>query len=387
MIIFRLFFRRKPFQSAGHTPFMRVDPSGERLTTVAKTKVKTTKKAAPKKAPRKKTAVVKRITKSAAAKKKLAKKKIVSKKKPAAGKKSTARKKVPAKKKAAPRKKSVTKKKTAKPGATRKQTTRKKATTKKKVGIKARPTRKQPVRKKVTTKKKAGVKTQSAKKPTKKKTTARKVLTKKTSAVRARSTAAKPKSSVTERKPAQAAAPAKKTKDKNAIDRQSVVAKLLASRPAVPTVAPTVPKRGPVDLDNVKLPKGYRPKQSETYMNPKHLVYFRRKLQDWRNELIEESQETLEHLRTESRDVGDEAERASRESDNILELRTRDRYRKLLRKIDQALERIDDGSYGYCEETGEEIGIGRLEARPIATLTVDAQERREMFQRQYRDDR
>jgi len=121
-------------------------------------------------------------------------------------------------------------------------------------------------------------------------------------------------------------------------------------------------------------------------MCPQHLAYFKQKLSNWRQELILESQETLEHLRTETRDVGDEAERASRESDNILELRTRDRYRKLLNKIDQALKRIEDGSYGFCEETGEEIGLGRLEARPIATLTVDAQERRELFQRQFRDD-
>ncbi|MGH7888885.1 MAG: RNA polymerase-binding protein DksA [Candidatus Binatia bacterium] len=121
-------------------------------------------------------------------------------------------------------------------------------------------------------------------------------------------------------------------------------------------------------------------------MSHQHLAYFKRKLQHWRQELIVESQETLEHLRTETRDVGDEAERASRESDNILELRTRDRYRKLLNKIDQALKRIEEGNYGYCEETGEEIGLGRLEARPIATLTVDAQERRELFQRQFRDD-
>ena len=122
-------------------------------------------------------------------------------------------------------------------------------------------------------------------------------------------------------------------------------------------------------------------------MGPKHLLYFKLKLQNWRDELILESQETLEHLRTETRDVGDEAERASRESDNILELRTRDRYRKLLRKIEEALKRVDEWDYGYCEETGEEIGLGRLEARPIATLTVDAQERREMFQKQFRDDR
>ena len=122
-------------------------------------------------------------------------------------------------------------------------------------------------------------------------------------------------------------------------------------------------------------------------MNPKHLAYFKRMLDNWRDALITESQETLEHLRTETRDVGDEAERASRESDNILELRTRDRYRKLLRKIAEAIKRVEEGVYGYCEETGEEIGLGRLEARPIATLTVDAQERREMFQKQFRDDR
>jgi DnaK suppressor protein len=141
-----------------------------------------------------------------------------------------------------------------------------------------------------------------------------------------------------------------------------------------------------INLDEIKLPSGYKPSPNEEYMSPQHLAYFKQKLQNWRQELILESQETLEHLRTETRDVGDEAERASRESDNILELRTRDRYRKLLNKIEQALKRIEEGNYGYCEETGEEIGLGRLEARPIATLTVDAQERRELLQRQFRDD-
>jgi DnaK suppressor protein len=105
---------------------------------------------------------------------------------------------------------------------------------------------------------------------------------------------------------------------------------------------------------------------------------------DWRQSLLQESQRTIEHLRGEgeSRDVGDEADRASQESDNILELRTRDRYRKLLPKIDAALKRIEDGDYGYCEETGEPIGVARLDARPIATLSVEAQERRELRQRQ-----
>ncbi|TVR97435.1 MAG: RNA polymerase-binding protein DksA [Wenzhouxiangellaceae bacterium] len=122
-------------------------------------------------------------------------------------------------------------------------------------------------------------------------------------------------------------------------------------------------------------------------MCPEHLAYFRQKLLDWRSELIEESQETINNLRGEVRDVGDEAERASRETENSLELRTRDRYRKLLGKIDQALARVDDGSYGYCEETGEEIGLARLEARPIATLCLDAQERWELKQKQMRDSR
>ncbi len=141
------------------------------------------------------------------------------------------------------------------------------------------------------------------------------------------------------------------------------------------------------ELGNANLDANYKPTDKEEYMNEKQLAYFKGKLMDWKNELINQSQETLLNLKTESRDVSDEAERASRESDNILELRTRDRYRKLLSKIDSALRRIGDGTYGYCEETGEEIGLRRLEARPTATLTVDAQERREMFQKQFRDDR
>ncbi len=135
----------------------------------------------------------------------------------------------------------------------------------------------------------------------------------------------------------------------------------------------------------VELPKGYTPSEDEEYMCREHLEYFRQKLLQWRTDLIEESQETINNLRGEVRDVGDEAERASRETENSLELRTRDRYRKLLNKIDQALARVDDGSYGYCEETGEEIGLARLEARPIATLCLDAQERWELKQKQMRN--
>ena len=122
-------------------------------------------------------------------------------------------------------------------------------------------------------------------------------------------------------------------------------------------------------------------------MCQKHQEYFRQKLVNWRDELVEESRETINNLQHEVRDVGDEAERATRETENSLELRTRDRYRKLINKIDKALLRIEEGDYGYCEETGEEIGLDRLEARPIATLCLDAQERWELRQRQQGENR
>jgi len=138
-------------------------------------------------------------------------------------------------------------------------------------------------------------------------------------------------------------------------------------------------------VKSVKLPKGYKPSPDEEYMNPMQIEYFRQKLLSWRDELVEESRETISNLQTEVRDVGDEAERATRETENSLELRTRDRYRKLINKINKTLARIDDGEYGYCEETGEEIGLQRLEARPIATLCLDAQERWELRQKQLGD--
>jgi len=127
------------------------------------------------------------------------------------------------------------------------------------------------------------------------------------------------------------------------------------------------------------------PSPDEEYMNPMQIEYFRQKLATWRDDLVEESRETISNLQSEVRDVGDEAERATRETENSLELRTRDRYRKLINKINKTLSRIDDGEYGYCEETGEEIGLQRLEARPIATLCLDAQERWEIRQKQMGD--
>ena len=135
----------------------------------------------------------------------------------------------------------------------------------------------------------------------------------------------------------------------------------------------------------INLPSGYHPSDREEYMSPRQLAYFRAKLQKWREDLVEESKQTIDNLRDEVRDVGDEAERATRETENSLELRTRDRYRKLIAKIDKALKRIEEGRYGFCEETDEEIGLERLEARPIATLCLDAQERWEHRQKQMGD--
>jgi DnaK suppressor protein len=119
----------------------------------------------------------------------------------------------------------------------------------------------------------------------------------------------------------------------------------------------------------------YRPTEDEPFMNDRQLEYFKLKLLNWKEDILKESRETLSHLQTDTENHPDLADRASSETDRALELRTRDRQRKLISKIDEALRRIEDGSYGYCEETGEPIGIARLDARPIATLSLEAQER------------
>lgn len=131
---------------------------------------------------------------------------------------------------------------------------------------------------------------------------------------------------------------------------------------------------------------GYRPSEDEDFMNERQLEYFRRKLQAWKDEILRESRETVAHLQAETENHPDLADRATSETDRALELRTRDRQRKLISKIEEALRRIDDGSYGYCEETGEPIGLARLDARPIATLSLEAQERHERRERVHRDD-
>ena len=290
---------------------------------MAKAKTKVSKKKTTKKAPVKKKAAAK-VAKKKVSKKKASAKKTVTKKTPAR-KKSTAKK--------AAAKKAAAKKAVAKKAPAKKKAAKKKAATKKKVA--------------------------AAKSPSKKKTT-----------TKAKSPA----------RPAARKVKEAKTTVKKAPANTGGKAEGNALKNDAPAIAPKqVPVRKRINLDDVKIADDYIPSNKEEYMCPEHLAYFKRKLENWRDELILESQETLEHLRTETRDVGDEAERASRESDNILELRTRDRYRKLLRKIEEALKRVEEGAYGYCEETGEEIGLGRLEARPIATLTVDAQERQEII--------
>lgn len=138
--------------------------------------------------------------------------------------------------------------------------------------------------------------------------------------------------------------------------------------------------------NSITLPPDYVPNKKEEYMNDMQLEYFRHKLLDWKKELLAQSNDTLDDLRQGGLNQPDDIDRASLETDKSLDLRTKDRARKLILKIDEALDRIEDGTYGYCEETGEEIGIERLMARPIATLCVEAQERHERLEKTYDDE-
>ncbi|EYD74472.1 C4-type zinc finger protein, DksA/TraR family [Rubellimicrobium mesophilum DSM 19309] len=134
------------------------------------------------------------------------------------------------------------------------------------------------------------------------------------------------------------------------------------------------------------LPEDYRPAEDEPFMNERQLEYFRRKLLAWKGEILKESLDTIEGMKDSTRNIPDIADRASEETDRALELRTRDRQRKLVSKIDAALRRIEEGEYGYCEITGEPISLKRLDARPIATMTLEAQERHERREKVHRDD-
>ena len=139
-------------------------------------------------------------------------------------------------------------------------------------------------------------------------------------------------------------------------------------------------------MSNRTMKPTYIPNDSEIFMSERQVKYFKAKLLDWKNSILEESKGTIEGMQQDTRNIPDSADRASEETDRALELRTRDRQRKLIIKIDAAIRRIDDGSYGYCEETGEPISLRRLDARPIATLSLEAQERHERKERVHREE-
>jgi DnaK suppressor protein len=268
--------------------------------------------------------------------------------------------------KAVSRKKPAAKKTSAKKATARKAAT-KKAPAKKPV------TKKKPVSKKKPAAKKAPAKKAPAKKTSVKKTAAKKTLAKKTVAK---------KKPVSKKKPVASKAPAKKAATARAPAKARVskarAKKALALQPERPE--PSFAFSGPL-----KSFKPYQPKPGEEYMSDRMLDHFRQILTAWKQELMEEVDRTVHHMKDEAANFPDPNDRATQESEFGLELRTRDRERKLLKKIEQALLRIEEGAYGFCSETGEEIGLRRLEARPVATLTVEAQERRELAEKQYRD--
>ena len=360
-------------------------------------KKKASKKVAKKKVSPKKTSA-KKTSKKKPAKKKVAKKK-VSKKKVA---KKTSKKK-PAKKKVA---KKTSKKKPAKKKVAKK-TSKKKPAKKKASGKKLSKAAKKKAAKKTPAKKKAA-KTTSRKKVSKKKVTKKKVSTKKAATKKKVSKKKVTKKTVTKKAAAKKAstkkkaakkAPASKTAPESA--KQPVKRKIAISLPPVrrpsriASVAPvnpadqvpTRPKRRRKVSDD-QLIHGitpYHAEKGEEYMNPAQLDHFRKILAAWKAELMQEVDRTVHHMQDEASNFPDPNDRATQESEFGLELRTRDRERKLLKKISQAIARVDEGDYGYCEETGDEIGLKRLEARPVATLSVEAQERREVTERQYSD--
>ncbi|MEM1174244.1 MAG: RNA polymerase-binding protein DksA [Pseudomonadota bacterium] len=267
---------------------------------------------------------------------------------------------MPAKKAASKKRKTVAKKAASKKKVTAKKSAAKKATTAKKKVAKKKVAKK-------TTAKKATVKKKVAKKTAAKKATAKKTATKKKVAKKVTKKVAKKTAKKVTKKAA-----TKKTAAKKA--------------PAKKKVAKKTPRRsGDVMSGPIHGIEPYKPKRGEEYMSDDQLEHFREILTAWKKELMFEVDRTVHHMQDEAANFPDPNDRATQESEFGLELRTRDRERKLLRKIESALNRIDEGSYGYCDETGEEIGLKRLEARPVATLCLEAQERRELAERQFRD--
>ena len=185
-----------------------------------------------------------------------------------------------------------------------------------------------------------------------------------------------------------AAKPVAKTKAVPKAPPPKAAAQSPASKPRTRAIEKAQDKKltAKAGTSTIVLPPDYRPSEDEPFMNERHRMYFRQKLTAWKEEIIRQTKETLAGLHEDSTQHADLADRATSETDRALELRARDRQRKLIAKIDAALARIEDGTYGYCEETGEPIGLKRLDARPIATLSLEAQERHERRERVYRED-
>ncbi len=291
---------------------------------------------------------------------------------------------MPAKKAASKKRKKVSatrRKVTAKKKPARKKAASKRKVTRKKAVTKKRATRKKSVTKKRATGKKAGTKKKVSKKKVSKKKVAKKKVAKKKASKKKVS-----KKKVTKKKVAKKKASKKKVAKKKVTKKKAAKKKVSKKRPAAKKQAVRTRRpRGDVLSAPIHGISPYQPKRGEEYMSDKQLEHFREILNSWKRELMYEVDRTVHHMQDEAANFPDPNDRATQESEFGLELRTRDRERKLLRKIDSALSRIDDGSYGYCEETGEEIGLKRLEARPVATLCLEAQERREMAERQFRD--
>ena len=288
-----------------------------------------------------------------------------------------------------PAKKAASKKRN-KASATRRKVTAKKKPARKKAATKRKVTRKKSVTKKRASKKKIAKKKASKKKVASKKAAKKKASKKKASKKKVASKkAAKKKASkkkVSKKTVAKKKASKKKASGKKVAKKKVAKKKASKKRPAARKKAAR-PRRSRSDVLSAPIHgiSPYQPKRGEDYMSDEQLEHFREILSAWKRELMYEVDRTVHHMQDEAANFPDPNDRATQESEFGLELRTRDRERKLLRKIDSALARIDDGSYGYCDETGEEIGLKRLEARPVATLCLEAQERRELAERQFRD--
>jgi DnaK suppressor protein len=267
--------------------------------------------------------------------------------------------------------KRVSKKKLAKKKMSKKKVAKRKVSKKK---VSKKKVAKRKVSKKKVSKKKPAKKKVSKKKPAKKKVTKKKVSKKKPSKKKVT------KKKVSKKKPAKKKV-AKKVSKKKATSMKRPAAKKVARKAPARRARP----RGDVLSGPIHGIEPYKPKRGEEYMSSEQLAHFHNILSAWKRELMFEVDRTVHHMQDEAANFPDPNDRATQESEFGLELRTRDRERKLLRKIESALSRIDDGSYGWCDETGEEIGLKRLEARPVATLCLEAQERRELAERQFRD--